>query len=209
MQCCQFCFEIFCQKCHEEEILSWIFLGCFAFEIARVNCSFPHPSWQVVSNPFPDIVPGLFHQKANITMVALEMQAIVLAAGNGSRMTELSGERPKCLLPVGPLPLVWYPLHMLQVHGFQGLDIISNIIKFHFIEHLFNIHRSDYCSSRISAIRNSTGLGKDSSPTKAGLCHNSDWLGFRNGWLTKTHQREVNLWFNIFGSWFKIKMISP
>lgn len=53
-------------------------------------------------------------------MVALELQAIVLAAGNGSRMTELSGERPKCLLPVGPLPLVWYPLHMLQEHGFQG-----------------------------------------------------------------------------------------
>lgn len=56
-------------------------------------------------------------------MVALEMQAIVLAAGNGSRMTELSGERPKCLLPVGPLPLVWYPLHMLQTHGFQGFKL--------------------------------------------------------------------------------------
>lgn len=53
-------------------------------------------------------------------MVASEFQAIVLAAGNGSRMTELSGERPKCLLPIGPLPLIWYPLHMLQKHGFQG-----------------------------------------------------------------------------------------
>lgn len=53
-------------------------------------------------------------------MVALELQAVVLAGGRGTRMTELIGDRPKCLLPVGPFPLIWYPLHMLQKHGFQG-----------------------------------------------------------------------------------------
>lgn len=53
-------------------------------------------------------------------MVPLEFQAVILAAGRGTRLPELTNDRPKCLLPVGPYPLVWYPLMMVQKHGFQG-----------------------------------------------------------------------------------------
>lgn len=51
----------------------------------------------------------------------IEFQAVVLAAGSGSRMSELTAGKPKCLLPVGTKPLVWYPLHKLQTSGFTGL----------------------------------------------------------------------------------------
>lgn len=57
-------------------------------------------------------------------MANTEFQAIVLAAGGGSRYSELTGDRPKCLLPVGPFPMIFYPLNMLEKHGFQEIIII-------------------------------------------------------------------------------------
>lgn len=57
-------------------------------------------------------------------MVALEFQAIVFAAGRGTRLPELTGSHPKCLLPVGPFPLLFFPLNLLQKHNFQGNFII-------------------------------------------------------------------------------------
>lgn len=53
-------------------------------------------------------------------MPSVELQPIVMAAGRGSRLTEITGDRPKCLLPVGPFPLVYYTLHQLEKHGFTG-----------------------------------------------------------------------------------------
>lgn len=50
----------------------------------------------------------------------VEFQAIVLAAGKGSRMPEIAAGKPKCLLPIGNKPLVWYPLYKLQQSGFHG-----------------------------------------------------------------------------------------
>ncbi|RXG51595.1 Translation initiation factor eIF-2B subunit gamma [Armadillidium vulgare] len=47
-----------------------------------------------------------------------EAQAIVLAAGPGSRLTSV-GIRPKCLLPVGNFPLIYYSLKFLQENGFK------------------------------------------------------------------------------------------
>ncbi|EAT36481.1 AAEL011442-PA [Aedes aegypti] len=55
---------------------------------------------------------------------ASEFQAVVFAAGKGSRFPEILEGRPKCLLPVGSYPLIWYPLKMLQRHGFQDVIII-------------------------------------------------------------------------------------
>ncbi|XP_055534379.1 translation initiation factor eIF-2B subunit gamma [Wyeomyia smithii] len=57
-------------------------------------------------------------------MVAPEFQAIVLAAGKGSRLTEVLEERPKCLLPIGIYPLIWYTLKMLQTHGFTEAIVL-------------------------------------------------------------------------------------
>uniref|UniRef100_A0A1Q3G1K0 Translation initiation factor eIF2B subunit gamma n=1 Tax=Culex tarsalis TaxID=7177 RepID=A0A1Q3G1K0_CULTA len=53
-----------------------------------------------------------------------EFQAVVFAAGKGSRFPEVLENRPKCLLPIGPYPLIWYPLRMLHGHGFVDVIVI-------------------------------------------------------------------------------------
>lgn len=58
-----------------------------------------------------------------VSLVALQMefQAVVMAAGRGSRMTELTSCIAKPLLPVGNKPMIWYPVNMLEKAGFEGL----------------------------------------------------------------------------------------
>ena len=43
-----------------------------------------------------------------------------MAAGTGSRMFPLTEKIPKALLPVGNLPLIWYPINLLDKAGFEG-----------------------------------------------------------------------------------------
>ena len=50
----------------------------------------------------------------------MEFQAIILAGGKGSRMSEMTAETPKCLLPIGNKPMIWYPVRMLEKAGFNG-----------------------------------------------------------------------------------------
>ncbi|BFG03307.1 translation initiation factor eIF-2B subunit gamma [Drosophila madeirensis] len=57
-------------------------------------------------------------------MTNSEFQAVVLAAGRGTRLPEVLGDAPKCLLPVGPFPLLWYPLNMLQQHNFSEVIVV-------------------------------------------------------------------------------------
>lgn len=57
-------------------------------------------------------------------MTGNEFQAIVLAGGRGNRFMELHGDKPKCLMPIGPFPMIYYPLQMLQKHGFQEIIVI-------------------------------------------------------------------------------------
>ncbi|XP_066582702.1 translation initiation factor eIF2B subunit gamma [Prorops nasuta] len=57
-------------------------------------------------------------------MVYKELQAVVLAGGKGSRMTELTARQIKCLLPIGNMPLIWYPLQLLQNTGFKKVIIV-------------------------------------------------------------------------------------
>lgn len=53
-----------------------------------------------------------------------EFQAVLLAGGRGTRFPELTGDKPKCLLPIGPFPLVFYPLQMLHRNGFQEVLVV-------------------------------------------------------------------------------------
>lgn len=53
----------------------------------------------------------------------MELQAVLMAAGGGSRMTDLTYSTPKPMLPVGNKPLMWYPLNLLERVGFEGEGI--------------------------------------------------------------------------------------
>lgn len=61
----------------------------------------------------------------------MEFQAVVMAVGGGSRMTDLTSSIPKPLLPVGNKPLIWYPLNLLERVGFEGdlwqLDVLIKL----------------------------------------------------------------------------------
>ena len=50
-----------------------------------------------------------------------EYQAVVLAGGRGSRLTDLTARTPKALLPVANKPMVWYPVKTLENAGFEGI----------------------------------------------------------------------------------------
>ena len=45
---------------------------------------------------------------------------VIMAGGEGSRMTDLTCKCPKALLPVANMPMVWYPVNMLEKAGFEG-----------------------------------------------------------------------------------------
>lgn len=59
-----------------------------------------------------------------------EFQAIIMAAGRGSRMYPLTENFPKSVLPVGNLPLIWYPLNLLQTSGFEGTVTFNVTVSF-------------------------------------------------------------------------------
>lgn len=54
----------------------------------------------------------------------MEFQAIVMAAGRGSRMMGLTASIPKALLPVANNPMVSYPIKMLQKAGFGEAIVV-------------------------------------------------------------------------------------
>uniref|UniRef100_A0A3P9KWC6 Translation initiation factor eIF2B subunit gamma n=1 Tax=Oryzias latipes TaxID=8090 RepID=A0A3P9KWC6_ORYLA len=55
----------------------------------------------------------------------MELQAVLMAAGGGSRMTDLTYNTPKAMLPVGNKPLIWYPLNLLERVGFEEVIVIT------------------------------------------------------------------------------------
>ncbi|XP_072172855.1 translation initiation factor eIF2B subunit gamma-like [Diadema setosum] len=55
----------------------------------------------------------------------MEFQAVIMAAGRGSRMTDLSNNIPKALLPIGNHPMIWYPIMMLERAGFERAIIVT------------------------------------------------------------------------------------
>ncbi|CAG07648.1 unnamed protein product, partial [Tetraodon nigroviridis] len=81
----------------------------------------------------------------------MELQAVLMAAGGGSRMTDLTYNTPKAMLPVGNKPLIWYPLNLLERVGFEGAcstdvlvvscDLITDV-ALHEVVDLFRAHNA-------------------------------------------------------------------
>lgn len=64
----------------------------------------------------------------------VEFQAVIMAAGTGSRLFPLTERIPKALLPVGNLPVIWYPINLLEKAGFEEIIVIvleSAMTQFH------------------------------------------------------------------------------
>ncbi|MBF0128245.1 MAG: phosphocholine cytidylyltransferase family protein, partial [Magnetococcales bacterium] len=53
------------------------------------------------------------------------MKAIVLAAGRGSRMGDLTDDRPKCLVELGGRPLLEWQLAALRGAGIREIAIVT------------------------------------------------------------------------------------
>lgn len=74
----------------------------------------------------PNVLYLFFLFQGTFEMPLSEFQAIILAAGKGSRYTELTSRKAKCLLPIGSKPMIWYPLQLLERNGFQEAFVIVN-----------------------------------------------------------------------------------
>lgn len=93
----------------------------------------------------------------------MEYQAVVMAAGRGSRMTDLvDPKKPKCLLPIGNRPMIWYSLKLLEKTGFEGLFLSAffychlDIYQYFFTEAIVIVH--DQYKAEVATIPMKYGL---------------------------------------------------
>lgn len=52
------------------------------------------------------------------------MKAVILSAGQGSRLLPLTAERPKCLLPIGPKSLIEWQVDILSRCGVREIVVV-------------------------------------------------------------------------------------
>jgi choline kinase len=53
------------------------------------------------------------------------VKAIILSAGKGSRLGELTAKSPKCLLSLGPRTLLGWQMHMLKAGGVSSIVVVT------------------------------------------------------------------------------------
>ncbi|KAJ8357649.1 hypothetical protein SKAU_G00204430 [Synaphobranchus kaupii] len=80
-----------------------------AYHTITFNINYP-----VIKIKRQQISPGrpCFSKLSSVSFIQvreMELQAVLMAAGGGSRMMDLTYSMPKPLLPVGNKPLIWYP----------------------------------------------------------------------------------------------------
>lgn len=68
------------------------------------------------------------------------MKAIVLAAGEGTRLRPLTLKRPKPMLPIGGKPLLEHTLELLKRHGITQIAINLHHMPEAVMDHLGNGH---------------------------------------------------------------------
>ena len=75
----------------------------------------------------------------------LDMKAVILAGGFGTRIAEESIYKPKPMLEIGEMPVLW---HIMKLYSFYGINefVICAGYKQHVIKEWFAdyfLHRSD------------------------------------------------------------------
>lgn len=73
------------------------------------------------------------------------MKVVILAGGYGTRISEESGVRPKPMVEIGGLPILWHVMKIYSTYGLNDFIICcgykSNVIKDYFAN--YSLHRSD------------------------------------------------------------------
>ena len=64
------------------------------------------------------------------------MQAVILAAGEGSRLRPLTGSKPKAMLPVANRPIIEYVIDALLENGIRDIVVVVGYRKEDVIRHL-------------------------------------------------------------------------
>ena len=58
-------------------------------------------------------------------MMPAEVEAVILAAGRGSRLASVTTKRPKCLIEIGGSPLIEHQLRMLEMAGIKRVAVVA------------------------------------------------------------------------------------
>lgn len=88
------------------------------------------------------------------------MKAVLLAGGHGSRLSEETRVRPKPMVEIGGMPILWHIMKFYSAHGINDFIICCGykgyMIKQYFANYLF--YRSDFIfdlkSNKMEIIRN-------------------------------------------------------
>lgn len=74
------------------------------------------------------------------------MKVVILAGGRGTRLAEETATRPKPMVEIGGMPILWHIIQIYSSHGFKEFLIAcgykGEMIKEFF--HNFSVHHSDY-----------------------------------------------------------------
>lgn len=109
------------------------------------------------------------------------MQAIILAAGKGNRIKELTKGKPKCLLPLGKETVIERQIRLLNEMGFSKNDIFlvtgyqSEMLEEIEAQHIFNEH-FDTKDNSYSLLKGLYAITEDAIIMDSDLCFDKDAL---------------------------------
>jgi choline kinase len=80
------------------------------------------------------------------------MKALILAAGQGTRIRAIHGDHPKCLIRIDGRTILDYQLHSLRTAGIRDVGIVVGYEKEQIIRHVRSRYRDGF--QRISFLEN-------------------------------------------------------
>ncbi len=112
------------------------------------------------------------------------MRAVILAAGRGTRMADVSRGRPKCLLEFGKRTILDYQIQNLLGAGIDEIAIVVGYEKEQIVEHVAHEHldsaaRIQFLHNRLYRTTNniySLGRARNWASGRRFLCLNADVL---------------------------------